>query len=84
MWILKLVGLKPILAVVGVLAAILISFGMIQYGKSIALKDLTIKQQQDYIDTSKRIDNAVRKIPPSTIPNADREWLRKRQASQTK
>ena len=46
MWMLKLVGLKPMLIVAGVLAVISISFAMIQYGKSIARKDLTIQQQQ--------------------------------------
>lgn len=79
MWILKLVGLKPILIVGGVLVAILTSFGMIQYGKSIAKKDLTIQQQQTYIDTTKRIDNAIRKVPNSSNPSADREFLRQRQ-----
>jgi hypothetical protein len=79
MWILKLVGLKPILIVGGVLVAILTSFGMIQYGKSIAKKDLTIQQQQNYIDTTKRIDNAVRKVPSGNTPSADREFLRQRQ-----
>lgn len=84
MWILKLVGLKPMLIVAGVLAVILISFAMIQYGKSIARKDLTIQQQQQYIDTTKRIDNAVRRIPTGNISNADREFLRQRQFEQTK
>jgi hypothetical protein len=79
MWILKLVGLKPLLIVGGVLVAILTSFGMIQYGKNIAKKDLTIQQQQNYIDTTKRIDNAVRRVPSSNTPSADREFLRQRQ-----
>ena len=84
MWMLKLVGLKPMLIVAGVLAVISISFAMIQYGKNIATRDLTIEQQQQYIDTTKRIDNAVRRIPTGTISNADREFLRQRQLEQTK
>lgn len=84
MWLLKLVGLKPMLIVAAVLGVISISFIMIQYGKNMATRDITIEQQQQYIDTTKRIDNAIRKIPPSTISNADREWLRQRQSSQAK
>ena len=57
-------GLRKItLPVVIVLAVILTSFGLIQYGKSIERQETVIEQAKDYIKTREKIDNAIKNNP---------------------
>lgn len=69
MWllILKLLtsaGLKKIMfPVVIALVAISISFGLIQYGKSIERQETLIEQNENYVNTRERIDDATKDNP---------------------
>jgi len=79
-WLMSIVGRpKVILSVVVVLAVGLTSYGMIQYGENKEKTRVVIEQQQNYINTRKRIDDAT--SHPSDADTA-RSRLLQRQANQ--
>lgn len=59
------VGVLPQITrfVVVALVVILTSYGLIQYGKSIERHDIQIEQNENYIDTRGRIDDATKDNP---------------------
>ena len=57
----------------------LISFTMIRYGENKAEIKTVIQSQQNYIDTRKRIDSAVKGINNRDDVGLATEWLRERQ-----
>ncbi len=72
MWLLSLIpklfvgaGILPKISkfVVIALVVILTSFGLIQYGKSIERQAITIEQNENYINTRERIDDATKDNP---------------------
>jgi hypothetical protein len=80
LWLASIVGRpKIILFAVGVLVVGLTSYTMIQYGESKEKTRVVIEQQQKYIDTRKRIDNATSR--PSDVDTA-RSRLLQRKANQ--
>ena len=80
LWLASIVGRpKIILFAVVVLAVGLTSYTMIQYGESKEKTRVVIEQQQKYIDTRKRIDNATSR--PSDVDTA-RSRLLQRKANQ--
>jgi hypothetical protein len=80
LWLASIVGRpKVILFAVGVLVVGLTSYTMIQYGESKEKTRVVIEQQQKYIDTRKRIDNATSR--PSDVDTA-RSRLLQRKANQ--
>lgn len=63
-----------------VLAVGLISYGLIQYGKSIQALETKVEQNERSIETRKRIDEAIRSNR-SDDPDLNREWLRERNSN---
>jgi hypothetical protein len=52
---------------------------LIDYGKKQAEQEVLIEQQEEYIDTTRRIQNAVKSNRHHSV-DAAREWLRQRQS----
>jgi hypothetical protein len=68
--------IKQLLAPVGIaLAAILTSFGMIQYGKKVERLSQKVKQGKDYQETREKIDEAT-KNNPTDDPSISLDRLR--------
>ena len=65
MWLLAGRNLKVIAGLV--LAVGLISFGMIQYGKSIQKETQATEDLKDNVETRQRIDNAIRNRPSDAV-----------------
>lgn len=76
MWVLKLVTSKVGRVVAALLAAIGIILTIFQAGKRDQRKDQKVQDSKDYIETRKKVDNAIKDSPD----NADdaRKFLRDR------
>lgn len=73
------VGLTKMVIVVIVLAAGVISYTLIQYGRSTQQTETERRLNENYIDTRQRIDRAIRSVPPAATDDEHLEWLLQRQ-----
>jgi len=71
------VGQTTIILVGAVLVVGLISYSLIEYGENRQREKIEAQQNEQVIDTRKRIDEAIRNSK-SVGPDNDREWLLER------